>query len=198
MKSIVVREIISLVLKPAASSAAASSILPAQQNPSAQNTKIRFADAPSTSTAAPKPKPKKDDATKKTGSGANPHARYYATITFNQIVLSPSPVDKKVSKELIDVYFELFKELLGEGKLEEEVEVEEVVEKKDGKEHDKKHERKERKDRGHSKRKGKGKETRGEAGFTEVEDSTSKLVSAILTGVNRALPFAKMDAGDVR
>lgn len=195
MKSIVVREIISLVLKPPASSAAASSILPTQQNPAVQNTKIRFTDAPSTSTVASKPKPKKGDAAKSSGSGVNPHARYYATITFNQIVLSPSPVDKKVSKELIDVYFELFKELLGEGKLEEEVEVEEVVEAKDDDEHRKKHERK---DRGNGKRKGKGKETRGEAGFTEVEDSTSKLVSAILTGVNRALPFAKMDAGDVR
>lgn len=47
-------------------------------------------------------------------------------------------------------------------------------------------------------KKGKGKqiEVRGAAGFTEVEDSNSKLVSAILTGVNRALPFAKIDAGD--
>ena len=36
----------------------------------------------------------------------------------------------------------------------------------------------------------------GAAGFSEVEDVLSKLISAILTGVNRALPFAKIDAGD--
>jgi len=39
-------------------------------------------------------------------------------------------------------------------------------------------------------------EVKGAAGFTEIEDSNSKLISAILTGMNRALPFAKLDAGD--
>ena len=34
---------------------------------------------------------------------------------------------------------------------------------------------------------------RGAAGFAEVEDATSRLLSAVLTGVNRALPFAKVD-----
>lgn len=191
MKSIVVREMISLVLKPPASSATASSVFTSQPDPPMQNTKIRFADAPSTSTAVPKPKSKKEAGDKKAGSGGNPHARYYATITFNQIVLSPSATDKKVAKELIDVYFELFKELLGEGKLDDEAGEEAEAEKKDGDE-------KKRHGNGHGKRKGKGKEIKGEAGFTEVEDSNSKLVSAILTGVNRALPFAKMDVGDVR
>ena len=48
-------------------------------------------------------------------------------------------------------------------------------------------------------KKGKGNvnEVKGAAGFSEVEDENSKLISAILTGVNRALPFAKIDAKDV-
>ena len=48
-------------------------------------------------------------------------------------------------------------------------------------------------------KKGKGKEKEeGDAsGFTEVEDSDSKLISAVLTGVNRALPFAKLGLENV-
>jgi ribosome biogenesis protein MAK21 len=46
-------------------------------------------------------------------------------------------------------------------------------------------------------KKGNEKTAEGDAGFAEVEDSTSKLVSAILTGVNRALPFAKIGLEDV-
>jgi ribosome biogenesis protein MAK21 len=165
MKSIVVRGIISLILKPSSSSAAASA---------QQNTKIVFSDS--------KPSAKAKNEPSKKGSASNPHARYYATITFNQIVLSSSTVDTKVAKELIDVYFELFKEMLGEGKVDEE---ELQVVEKDGK-------------KAHRDNKKTRKEIKGEAGFTEVEDSNSKLISAILTGVNRALPFAKMDLSDTK
>lgn len=42
------------------------------------------------------------------------------------------------------------------------------------------------------KKKLKVKETKGAAGFAEVEDTSSRLIGAILTGVNRALPFAQM------
>ena len=48
-------------------------------------------------------------------------------------------------------------------------------------------------DEKYSKKKGKAKELRGEAGFAEVEDANSRLISAVLAGVNRALPFAKVD-----
>ena len=55
-------------------------------------------------------------------------------------------------------------------------------------------------DRGKGRGKAKGKrkvnQVKGAAGFSEVEDALSKLISAIWTGVNRALPFAKIDAGD--
>ncbi|KAK7035790.1 CCAAT-box-binding transcriptional factor [Favolaschia claudopus] len=176
MKSVIVREIIALVLRPPAPPPTASTA----------STHIRFTDD-----SKPKAKPKPEE---KRTTG-NIHARYYATITFNQIVLSPG--DKEVALQLIDVYFELFKELLGEGNVADgeddapseatgkktaaEISVDKGGRVRDG-----------------GKGKGKGKvEVRGAAGFAEVEDAQSKLISAILTGVNRALPFAKMEAGDV-
>ena len=80
---------------------------------------------------------------------ANEHARYYATITLNQIVLQPGDTD--VALQLIDVYFRMFEDLLGEGKVAE-----------------------------------------------NEEDAHGKLISAILTGMNRALPFAKLDTAEAR
>jgi ribosome biogenesis protein MAK21 len=119
------------------------------------------------------------------------HARYYATITFNQIVLTPG--DREVALQLIHVYFEMFKELIGEGKEERKAEYEPVNETEP---------KMDRSGRvrvsGKGKRKSHLKEVKGAAGFAEVEDAHSKLISAILTGVNRALPFAKIDSGDSR
>ncbi|KAJ7221697.1 CBF/Mak21 family-domain-containing protein [Mycena pura] len=177
MKVVIVREMVGLVLRP-----------PAPPPTTAKH--IRFTDDPT-----PKPKPKDNK------PAGNLHARYYATITFNQIVLSPG--DRDVALELIDVYFELFKELLGEGD----------VPRNDGEDGEREGTDNEKgkaatKDKagrvrdgwkGNTKGKGKGKgvEIRGAAGFAEVEDAHSKLISAILTGVNRALPFAKVEAGDV-
>ncbi|RDB21715.1 Ribosome biogenesis protein NOC1 [Hypsizygus marmoreus] len=186
MKSVIVREIISLVLRPPAPAIAPSSSLP-----SGTGKHIRFSDTD------PKPKAKSKSATPADKKGGNAHARYYATITFNQIVLTPG--DRDVALKLIDVYFEMFKELLGEGaegaedaaeEEEKEGEVGEVAK-------DKKGRVRVRDEKGKKNGKGKGKmEVKGAAGFTEVEDANSRLVSAILTGVNRALPFAKIDAGD--
>ncbi|KAG6841522.1 hypothetical protein C0991_010136 [Blastosporella zonata] len=177
MKSIVVREIIALVLRPPAPPSAPSL-------PPTTGKHIRFTDAD------PKPKPKPVPTEKK---GGNAHARYYATITFNQIVLTLE--NRDVALKLIDVYFEMFKELLGE----DPEKTEDVAEKEtDDKEvvTDKKGRVKVRDGKG---KKGKGKltEVKGAAGFAEVEDAHSRLVSAILTGVNRALPFAKIEAGDI-
>jgi ribosome biogenesis protein MAK21 len=170
MKSIVVREIISLVLKPSA--------------PSATKTQhIRF--------SSPEPASKSKSQDKKL---ANSHAQYYATITFNQIVLTPTSSDREVAIRLIDIYFELFKDVLG-SESEKTEELDEKLLEKDGEvQKDKngrvlvKNKRKEKK----------GKEVSGAAGFVEVEDSNSKLVSALLTGVNRALPFAKVEVGDTK
>lgn len=126
------------------------------------------------------------------------HLRYYATITFNQIVLSGSPADKDVAVQLINVYFELFKEILGEGRQDDD-------EKSGVAENGSENVAKKRQGGGkgmslkHGKEKGtrKGKAVRGDAGFAELEDNDSKLTSAILTGVNRALPFSKLDVADV-
>ncbi|KAG6816898.1 hypothetical protein H0H87_001851 [Tephrocybe sp. NHM501043] len=179
MKTVVVREVISLVLRPPAPPSVPS--LPT----STTGKHIRFTDSD------PKPKPKPVPAVEK--KSGNAHARYYATITFNQIVLTQE--DRDVALKLIDVYFEMFKELLGEDpeKLEdvasEETEEKEIVK-------DKKGRVKVRQVKG---KKGKAKviEVKGAAGFAEVEDAHSRLISAILTGVNRALPFARIDTGDI-
>jgi ribosome biogenesis protein MAK21 len=181
MKSIVVREITSLVLRPPAPS-------------TSSNTHIRFNDNTSSSAATPK-KPKPQETRKET----NVHARYYATITFNQTVLGPA--DREVALQLINVYFEMFKELLGEGNSrrtgedardDDGAKSEKGDWKSNGKGKDKGKER-----NGGRHGKVKAKEVKGEAGFAEVEDEHSKLISAILTGVNRALPFAKISSVDV-
>ena len=180
MKTVIVREIISLVLRPSAPAPSTST-----SASTSSNKHVRFTED------TPNPKPKTVD--KQNG---NAHARYYATVTFNQIVLTPG--DREVALRLIDVYFEMFKELLGEG-------VDVVEDELDPKGNPKPKEFKTDKGgrirdggKGKNNRKGKGnfKEIKGAAGFTEVEDAHSKLISAILTGVNRALPFAKVEAGD--
>ncbi|KAF4622057.1 hypothetical protein D9613_009138 [Agrocybe pediades] len=107
MKAVIVREIISLVLRPSATTSSTTT----STTPSS-NKHIRFGDAEPS-----KPKPKPAAAKEKLGGG-NAHARYYTTVTFNQIVLTPA--DREVALQLIDVYFEMFKELLGEGKDEDE------------------------------------------------------------------------------
>jgi ribosome biogenesis protein MAK21 len=152
----------------------------------ANSSHIRFTDSDTTSKSKP-------DAKK---SGGNPHARYYATIFFNQIVLTLK--DKDVALQLIHVYFEMFKELLGKkgediddgGSRGEDGEGQKGNIDKEGRV------RMRGGARGKGNRKGKETTTQGAAGFTEVEDAHSRLISAILTGVNRALPFAKVEAGD--
>ena len=181
MKAVIVREIISLVLRP---SAPVPSTSPSVSTPSTKH--IRF-----TVVEPSKAKPKTMTTPDK--KGGNSHARYYATVTFNQIVLTPG--DREVALKLIDGYFEMFKELLSEGT--DEVEdpkgdsnPKEFKTDKGGRIRDG--------GKGKNDAKGKGKftEVKGAAGFTEVEDTHSRLISAILTGVNRALPFAKVEAGD--
>ncbi|KAF9447072.1 CBF-domain-containing protein [Macrolepiota fuliginosa MF-IS2] len=184
MKSIIVREIISLVLKPSAPSTSTAT------TPTTPGNKhIRF--------SSPEPATKsKSKSTPQDKKPRNTHAQYYATITFNQIVLTPSQSDREVAVRLIDIYFELFKDVLGaEGTTEVEETDEQLLE-KDGEVQKDKKGRVLVRDK---KRKGtKDKEFNGAAGFVEVEDSNSKLISALLTGVNRALPFAKVEMGDTK
>lgn len=152
MKSIVVHEMSSLILRPITAS--------------------------SSSASTPK----------RQSQEGHTHSRYYAVITFNQIVLTPG--DKNVATRLVDVYFELFRELLGQDTPEVEAQDEEARDYTPKK-------RKGFKGKGkvvQKDRKGKGKAV--DLGFQEVPDATSKLVSAILTGINRALPFAKAEKSE--
>ncbi|KAI8977858.1 CBF-domain-containing protein [Trametes punicea] len=180
MKGVIVREIRSLIFRLPASTAA-------QAAPSSgTNQHIRFDDPNSSSS---KNKPKTDASRESLQSRWNTHAWYYSAVTLNQVVLIPSAADRTVARVLVDMYFEMFEEILGSK----------------GDEDDSGHEADAKEDQGSkksAKRKGKGptkdkekrkaKEVKGAAGFAEVEDSSSRLIGAILTGVNRALPFAQM------
>ncbi|KAI1789313.1 CBF-domain-containing protein [Ganoderma leucocontextum] len=179
MKTVIVREVRALVFRLPASTAA-------QATPStpAVHTHIRFTDdGPSTS--KPKPREKSSD---KDGRW-NSHAWYYSAVTLNQVVLTPSTGDRLVARTLVDTYFEMFEEILG-SKTDDD----------DGSDNEEKAKGKEKRVKGKGKDGGKIKDTKkhrakevmGEAGFVEVEDSSSRFIGAILTGVNRALPFAQM------
>ncbi|WWC65915.1 uncharacterized protein I303_108537 [Kwoniella dejecticola CBS 10117] len=170
MKSVVAREVSSLVLKPTGSTAAAAS----------SGSHIKFDDE----VKSKKPEEKKSDTVN--------HARYYGLITLNQITLTRK--DTEVAGKLVDLYFEVFREILGDPKqAEEKLEAEDEeeigegqIEKVAGKV-----------DKWRGRRKGtrtkNGKKTAIEQEEELIENSESKLVSAVLTGINRALPFAKLD-----
>ncbi|RXW16668.1 hypothetical protein EST38_g9182 [Candolleomyces aberdarensis] len=177
MKGIIVREITSIMFHTSASSSSTSAA-------PAGNKHIRFGDDSG--------KGRKKEPERKAKNG---HVRYYSIITLNQIVLAPG--DTAVSLQLINIYFDIFREVLGDqspsdGDGQDEHEgggAGEVQVDSKGRVRDK------------NNQKGKGQKTSGEevkgaAGFVEVEDSNSKLISAILTGVNRALPFAKLQNAD--
>ncbi|KAH8104675.1 CBF-domain-containing protein [Cristinia sonorae] len=170
MKGVIVREVRTLIFRPTASTS--SSIQEAVSK--ANNTHIRFNDDEDKKKAKEKPKAPVMDRW-------NSHSWYYSSVTLNQIVLTPSDQDRETARLLIEVYFEMFREILGSVK-EDAEDAAQVPGIEDDKEGPKK------------KAKGKEKAVQGAAGFTEVEDANSRLVSAILSGVNRALPFAKVDS----
>lgn len=184
MKAVIIREISALILRPRAGAASASTT-------QSGATHLKFTDSSSKPAAPPKASTKgkakvtvQDKDAKK--DLQQEHARYYAAITLNQIMLVPTDADRAVAVKLVGLYFELFKEMLGSHGSDEgghSIGVEEVDHTRTGKE-------KRRRMEGKG-GKGKGREG-GDSGFAEVEDSNSKLISAILTGVNRALPFAKL------
>lgn len=107
-------------------------------------------------------------------------AKYYAVITLNQTVLSLK--EPEVANKLLEIYFSLFLGLL-----------------KKQKEHEKEEKRLNKHGliQGGGGKPGKMARQKAEKAATmafKVEDeSREKLISAILTGVNRAFPFAKTD-----
>lgn len=170
MKSVVVREVSSLVLVPPPP----KTIAPSKQAKKQQKKKGK---------AQPMAKKTTVFESARDDSG-NLHARYYGIITLNQTTLTVR--DGEVAGKLVEVYFEVFKGILGDGKGKEEEDTPkvEVAEAADADAKGKDH-------KGKGAWKGKGKKS--DVKEDEVEDSDAKMIAAVLSGVNRALPFAKID-----
>jgi len=100
------------------------------------------------------------------------HAQYYTIITMNQTVLTSR--DTSVANRLVEVYFMLFVKLL-------RAPPNEIP-----------------KPQKQRKAKGMGKKKRGTVNWEEIhpqdEEVNSKILSAVLTGVNRAFPFSKVES----
>lgn len=189
MKAVIVREVKALIFRPVASSAAAASASAAAHEEK-RHTHIHFGDDEEKKPKAGKSSGK--ESSKERLERWNSHAWYYAAVTLNQVVLTSTEADKVVARTLLGVYFEMFEEILGanRGKGEEREAGDEEDAGDGGKD---KQGGKTKAGKRVEKGKGKEKEVHGAAGFAEVEDATSRLLSAVLTGVNRALPFAKVD-----
>lgn len=97
------------------------------------------------------------------------HSAYYGIITLNQILLSRH--EPQVATKLIDVYFEIFTDLLAR--------IDHAKEAADA--------------AGKKRKKGAEKKETLEVKAEQEEEGDSKMLAAVLTGVNRAFPYADMD-----
>ncbi|XP_009798089.1 protein SLOW WALKER 2 [Nicotiana tabacum] len=102
-------------------------------------------------------------------------AKYHAVNFLSQVRLSHRGDGPKVAKRLIDVYFALFKVLISEAG--------------DGRMMNKKSE-------GHKEVSGTSKEKKEKDSSESHIEMDSRLLSALLTGVNRAFPFVSSDEAD--
>ncbi|KAI1505336.1 CBF/Mak21 family-domain-containing protein [Biscogniauxia marginata] len=110
--------------------------------------------------------------------GQNIRAKYYAINTLNQTILSTK--EPQIADSLLDIYFSIFVSLLKNGEL-SQLDVAPETPKTDG-------QKQRRSTAGSLKRKeAKDPATSGD------REAAEKLVSAILTGVNRAVPFSQAD-----
>ncbi|KAE8376294.1 CBF/Mak21 family-domain-containing protein [Aspergillus bertholletiae] len=100
--------------------------------------------------------------------GQSQHAKYYAIITLNQTVLSTK--EEQVATQLLEIYFALFVAFLKPTK-------------KNKYQSGKKH--------GKNAKKSQKEEEKGQAQHEEMQE---KLISGVLTGVNRAYPFTSSDS----
>ena len=113
-------------------------------------------------------------------SHQNPHALYYAVITLNQTILSKK--EETVAKKLLDIYFSLFFKLLEEPALLEARRHEISIPKTNNKG--------ERQGGGGVPgKKAQQKHAAKKTSAAVEEDLREKLLSAALTGVNRAIPY---------
>lgn len=177
MKAVVIREVAALVLKPLLSTSAAAA-------PAAAPKHVKFGG---------------DDKKKKSKSAgqaavdphkaAAEHARYYGIITLNQMMLSTK--ERDIAARLVEVYFEVFRELLGSSNSLDAPESGPIDGQTEG--IDEKVTGKVRAWQGRKKgtRNIKKREQRQQQG--QVETGDAKLVAAVLTGVTRALPYARLE-----
>ncbi|KAI0965651.1 CBF/Mak21 family-domain-containing protein [Xylaria arbuscula] len=114
-------------------------------------------------------------------SGQNNRAKYYAVNTLNQTILSTK--EPELADSLLRIYFGMFLSLLKSGELGH---LDSAI---DGSKPEKKGKNK-RRPRPSKDTDDKSKPSAAGAGETEAAE---KLVSAILTGVNRAVPFSQAD-----
>ncbi|KAI5294381.1 hypothetical protein KEM52_004144 [Ascosphaera acerosa] len=107
--------------------------------------------------------------------GQSQHAKYYAIITLNQTILSRA--DENVAEKLLDIYFSLFVAILKPGK-------DAAAAKKAaaGQPPQKKN------------KKAIKREKEAAKGQAQEEELREKLTAGLLTGVNRAYPFANADS----
>lgn len=112
--------------------------------------------------------------------GQSSHAKYYAINTLNQTILSGKEED--IARKLLDIYFDLFVSLLKKPNLQKEVTGPAVNRKgqiQGG--------------GGAMGKKAKAKASKEEEAKQASEETTEKMISAVLTGVNRAFPFSQSD-----
>ena len=112
--------------------------------------------------------------------GLSSHAKYYAINTLNQTILSGK--EENVARHLLDIYFDLFVSLLKNNDF-QKVLTGPVVNRKGQLQGG----------GGPMGKKARAKITREEEASKTSQETTEKMISAVLTGVNRALPFSKTD-----
>jgi ribosome biogenesis protein MAK21 len=110
----------------------------------------------------------------------SPHAKYYAVITLNQTVLSAR--EQEVANKLLEIYFSLFIGLLKKEKstdaVEKKINKKGLVQGGGGKP---------------GKMAKKKAEKEASEAYKNEDEMREKLIAGVLTGVNRAFPFAKTD-----
>lgn len=105
--------------------------------------------------------------------GQSPNAKYYAIITLNQTVLSMK--DQEVAVKLLDIYFSIFVGLLKDDKPKQEGETVDGNKQGGG---------------GKAGKKARQKQKQKEAAAEQEIQLRERIIAQILTGVNRAYPFA--------
>ncbi|PBP24483.1 CCAAT-box-binding transcription factor [Diplocarpon rosae] len=111
--------------------------------------------------------------------GQSSHAKYYAINTLNQTILSGK--EEEVAQKLLGIYFELFVALLKKPEPKQQVgpQINRKGQVQGG--------------GAPMGKKAKAKATKEEEAKLTSEEVTEKMISAVLTGVNRAFPFSKSD-----